>query len=129
MLLLDIEDKMHFFWNIRTGFLWIVTLSMGYFLNITYPKKEGKTCIITCKYLFSLEISIDGKLNVFEARSESPKIQEACHSFLLNISTRKTIFSEAIMKRLKTGTWSMSCLIPRREDIIPRWSQLLTTSN
>ena len=26
----------------------------------------------------------------------------------------------------KVGTWSTSSLIPRREDIIPRWSQLLT---
>ena len=32
-------------------------------------------------------------------------------------------------KRWKSeeGTWSMSSLIPHREDIIPRWSQLLTT--
>ena len=77
---------------------------------------------------FLLEISTDGETNVFEARSESPKIQEACHSFLLNISTRKTYFSEVIMKRLRTGTWSTSSLISHREGIIPRWSQLLTTS-
>ena len=30
-----------------------------------------------------------------------------------------------IMQNQKTGTWSTSSLIPRREDIIPRWSQLL----
>ena len=30
------------------------------------------------------------------------------------------------IKIKKTGTWSTSSLIPRREDIIPRWSQLLT---
>ena len=29
-------------------------------------------------------------------------------------------------KKQKTGSWSTSSLIPRREDIIPRWSQLLT---
>ena len=35
-------------------------------------------------------------------------------------------FVEVIMKKSnKTGTWSMGSLIPRREDIIPRWSQLL----
>ena len=49
--------------------------------NITCPKKEGKICIIACKYLLSLQISMHGKLTVFEARSESPKIQEAYHSF------------------------------------------------
>ena len=30
------------------------------------------------------------------------------------------------MQSQKVGTWSTSSLIPRREDIIPRWSQLLT---
>ena len=35
-------------------------------------------------------------------------------------------FLEVIVKNKKTGTWSTSSLIPRREDIIPRWSQLLT---
>ena len=46
---------------------------------------------------FLLEISTDGEPNVFEARSESPKIQESCHLFLVNISTRKVKFLEAIM--------------------------------
>ena len=35
-------------------------------------------------------------------------------------------FVEVIVKNKKTGTWSMSSLIPHREDIIPGWSQLLT---
>ena len=35
-------------------------------------------------------------------------------------------FLEDITQNQKTGTWSTSSLIPRREDIIPRWSQLLT---
>ena len=35
-------------------------------------------------------------------------------------------FLGVIMQNQKTGTWSTSSLIPRREDIIPRWSQLLT---
>ena len=35
-------------------------------------------------------------------------------------------FLGVIMQNQKTGTWSMSSLIPRGEDIIPRWSQLLT---
>ena len=38
---------------------------------------------------------------------------------------RKMGFLEVIMQSEKVGTWSMSSLIPRREDIIPRWSQLL----
>ena len=97
MLLLDIEDKIHFFWNIRTGFLWIVTLSMGDLWNITYPKKEGKICIIGCNNLFSLEISRYGKPNVFEARSESPKIQKVNHFFLAKYINKKTKFLEVIM--------------------------------
>ena len=37
-------------------------------------------------------------------------------------------FLEVIVKNKKEiGTWSTSSLIPCREDIIPRWSQLLTT--
>ena len=79
------------------GFLWIVTLSMGSFRRITCPKKEGKTCIIFCKCLFSLKSNTDGEPNVFEAHNEIPKIQEAYHFFLVNISTRKVIFLEAIM--------------------------------
>ena len=39
---------------------------------------------------------------------------------------RKMGFLEIIMRSEKVGTWSTSSLIPRREDIIPRWSQLLT---
>ena len=35
-------------------------------------------------------------------------------------------FLGVIMQSQKAGTWSTSSLIPRREDIIPRWSQLLT---
>ena len=35
-------------------------------------------------------------------------------------------FLGVIMQNKKTSTWSTSSLIPRREDIIPRWSQLLT---
>ena len=74
---------------------------------------------------------MNGRPNVFEARSEGPKIQEACFSFLKtknNISTKKQkrSFLEVIVRNKKTGTWSTSSLIPRREDIIPRWSQLLT---
>ena len=46
---------------------------------------------------FLLEISTDGEPNVFEVRTESPNIQEACHFFLVNILTRKVIFLEAIM--------------------------------
>ena len=38
---------------------------------------------------------------------------------------RKMGFLEIIMLSEKVGTWSTSSLIPRREDIIPRWSQLL----
>ena len=34
-------------------------------------------------------------------------------------------FLGVIMQNKKMGTWSTSPLIPRREDIIPRWSQLL----
>ena len=69
---------------------------------------------------------MNGKPNVFEARSEGPKVQEACSPFLKtknNISTKKKMsFLEVIVKNKKTGTWSTSSLIPRREDIIPRWS-------
>ena len=49
--------------------------------NINCPKEEGKTCIIACKYLFSLKIDTGGRSSVFEAHGEGPKIQEACHSF------------------------------------------------
>ena len=38
---------------------------------------------------------------------------------------QKMGFLEIIMRSEKVGTWSTSSLIPRREDIIPRWSQLL----
>ena len=31
-------------------------------------------------------------------------------------------FLGVIMQSQKAGTWSTSSLIPRREDIIPRWS-------
>ena len=74
---------------------------------------------------------MDGRPNVFEARGEGPKIQEACHSFLKikTIYQQKTKdrFSENYCEILKIGTWSMSYLLPHREDIIPRWSHLLTT--
>ena len=39
---------------------------------------------------------------------------------------RKMGFLEIIMQSEKACTWSTSSLIPRRDDIIPRWSQLLT---
>ena len=53
--------------------------------SITYLEGEGKICIIDCTYLFfSLQVNMNGKLSVFEARSESPKIQEAYHSFSKN---------------------------------------------
>ena len=52
MLLLVTEGKTLFCWNIRTGFFWIVILSMEGTWNITCPKEEGKICIIACKYLF-----------------------------------------------------------------------------
>ena len=38
---------------------------------------------------------------------------------------KRRVFGSKHVKS-KTGTWSTSSLIPRREDIIPRWSQLLT---
>ena len=49
---------------------------------------------------------MDGRPNVFEARGEGPKIQEACHSFLKNIYLQKTKdkFSGSYYERLKTGT-------------------------
>ena len=52
--------------------------------SITYPEEEGKICIIDCTY-FSLQVNMSGKPSVFKARSESPKIQEAYHSFSKNI--------------------------------------------
>ena len=73
---------------------------------------------------------MNGKNNVFESRSEGPKVQEACFPFskqkIIYLQKTTDEFSESYCKKLKkTGTWSTSSLIPRREDIIPRWSQLL----
>ena len=74
---------------------------------------------------------MNGKPSAFEARSESPKIQEAYHSFSKkyknDIFTKaKDEFFRSYYEKSKEGTWSTSSLIPHREDIIPRWSQLLT---
>ena len=75
---------------------------------------------------------MDGRLNVFEAHGEGPKIQEACYSFqkqkkIIYRQKTKDKFSGSYCDKLKSGTWSTSSLIPHREDIIPIWSQLLTS--
>ena len=67
----------------------------GIFWSITCPKKEGKICIIFCKYLFSLKSSTDGEPNVFEDHSEIPKIQEANPFFLAKYISKK------VKKKLK----------------------------
>ena len=45
---------------------------------------------------------------------------------MIYLQKTKDGFLGVIMQNQKTGTWSTSYLIPRGEDIIPRWSQLLT---
>ena len=45
---------------------------------------------------------------------------------MIYLQKTKDGFLRVIMQNKKTGTWSTSYLIPRREDIIPEWSQLLT---
>ena len=45
---------------------------------------------------------------------------------MIYLQKTKDVFLRVIMRNQKIGTWSTSSLIPRREDIIPRWSQLLT---
>ena len=45
---------------------------------------------------------------------------------MIYLQKTKDGFLRVIMQNQKAGTWSTSSLIPRREDIIPRWSQLLT---
>ena len=40
--------------------------------------------------------------------------------------TKYEFLGVIVQNQQKTGTWSTSSLIPHREDIIPRWSQLLT---
>ena len=45
---------------------------------------------------------------------------------IIYLQKTKDEFSGSYCEKSKTGTWSTSSLIPRREDIIPRWSQLLT---
>ena len=50
---------------------------------------------------------MNAKLNVFEARSEGPKVQEACFPFLktknnISIKKQKMIFLEVIVKNKKT---------------------------
>ena len=75
---------------------------MEYFWSITCPKKEGKICIIFSKYLFSLKRSTDGEPNVFEARSESPKIQEVNHFFLAKYTSKK------VKKQKKNGSYHVN---------------------
>ena len=94
--------------------------------------EEGEICIIDCTYLFSLQVNMNGKSSVFEAHSEGPKIQEAYRSFskkyikMIYLQKPKDGFLGVIMQNQKTGTWSTSSLIPCWEDIIPRWSEMLT---
>ena len=45
---------------------------------------------------------------------------------MIYLQKAKDEFPTSYYEKLEEGTWSMSSLIPRREDIIPRWSQLLT---
>ena len=68
-----------------------------------------------------------------ELAVKAPKIQRAYPPFfpqkyikMIYVQKTKMGFLGISMQSQKAGTWSMSSLIPRREDIIPRWSQLLT---
>ena len=45
---------------------------------------------------------------------------------MIYLQKAKDEFSRSYYEKSKEGTWSTSSLIPHREDIIPRWSQLLT---
>ena len=65
--------------------------------------------------------------------SESPKNSEGVPPFfpqkyikMIYVQKTKMGFLGISMQIQKAGTWYTSSLIPRREDIIPRWSQLLT---
>ena len=74
---------------------------------------------------------MNGNPNVFEARNEGPKVQEVFFPFskqkIIYLQKTKDEFSASYCEKSNTGTWSTSSLIPHKEDIIPRWSQLLTS--
>ena len=66
------------------------------------------------------------KLTVKALRSRRPTVHFLKYIKMIYLQKTKDGFLRVIMQSQKTGTWSTSSLIPRREDIIPRWSQLLT---
>ena len=66
------------------------------------------------------------KLAVKALRSRRPTVHFLKYIKMIYLQKTKDGFLRVIMQNQKTGTWSTSSLIPRREDIIPRWSQPLT---